>query len=86
MALVELARQALLLAATLSLPVLAASLAAGALVGFASAVTRVQDGALAVLPRQLAVGAVIAAGGAAGLAATVRFAEVVWRAIPALVP
>jgi type III secretory pathway component EscS len=85
-ALVELARQALLLASTLSLPVLAASLAAGALVGFVSAVTRLQDGALAVLPRQLAVGAVLAFGGAAGFAATVRFAEVVWRAIPTLVP
>ncbi len=86
MALVELARQALLLAATLSLPVLAAGLAAGALAGFAGAAARLHDPTLAVLPRQLAVGAVVASLGAAGLAAAVRFTEVVWRAIPALVP
>ncbi len=86
MPLVELARQALLLATTLSLPVLAASLAAGALVAFASSAARLHDGSLAVLPRQLAVGAVLASLGGLGLAATVRFAEVVWRAIPALVP
>jgi len=84
--LVELARQALLLATTLSLPVLAASLAAGALVAFVASAARLHDGALAVLPRQLAVGAVLASLGGLGLAATVRFAEVVWRAIPALVP
>lgn len=86
MPLVELARQALLLATTLSLPVLAASLAAGALVALASSAARLHDGSLAVLPRQLAVGAVLASLGGLGLAATVRFAEVVWRAIPALVP
>lgn len=86
MPLVELARQALLLATTLSLPVLAASLAAGTLVAFAASAARLHDGSLAVLPRQLAVGAVLASLGGLGLAATVRFAEVVWRAIPALVP
>ena len=35
---------------------------------------------------QLAVGAVIAAFGATGLGAVVRFTDVVWRAIPTLVP
>ena len=84
--LVELARQALLLALTVSLPVVAAGLAAGALAGFVSAALRLHDGSLALLPRHLAVGAVIAAFGATGLGAVVRFTDVVWRAIPTLVP
>ncbi len=86
MPLVELARQALLLAVTLSLPVVAAGLAAGALAGFVGAALRLHDASLTLLPRQLATVAVLAALGATGLGALVRFTDVVWRAIPTLVP
>ena len=86
MALVALARQALFLALTLSLPMLAASLVAGLAVSFLAAAARASDPVLSVLPRQLAVGAVVLAGGTAGFAALVSFARAVWTAIPTLAP
>ena len=86
MALAELARQALFLTLTLSVPALAASLAAGAVVGIVATSLRLHDPALTLLPRQLAVGAVLLVSGSAGAAAIVRFASALWSSIPALVP
>jgi flagellar biosynthesis protein FliQ len=84
--LVELARQALLLSLTLSVPVLAAGLAASAVAGLLATSARLHDASLAHLPRQLAVAAVVLAMGASGAAAIVRFASALWSSIPALVP
>ncbi len=86
MALAELARQALFLTLTLSLPALAASLAAGVAVGLVATSLRLHDPTLSLLPRQLAVGAALLASGGVGAAAMVRFAEALWSSIPSLVP
>lgn len=85
MLLVEYARQALLLALTLSTPVLAASLAASVAVGLVAASARVHDATLATLPRQLATAAVLLLLGGVGAGALVRFTLELWRSIPALV-
>ena len=53
--LVEAARDALLLALSLSLPVVAAAAAVGLVVAALQAVTQIQDGTLGHLPRLLAV-------------------------------
>ncbi len=86
MALVELARQALYLTLTLSVPVLAASFAAGAVTGLFATAMRLHDASVTHLPRQLAVGAVLLASGASGAALITRFAWSLWAAIPSLVP
>lgn len=86
MTFVELARQAIFLAATLSVPVLAAGLAAGVLTGFLGAALRLHDGTLAALPRQVAVGVVLVLLGTTGFTALLRFTELTWRSIPTLVP
>lgn len=86
MALVELTRQALLLTLTLSVPLLAASLAAGAVAGLVATSMRLHDASVTHLPRQLAVGAVLLASGATGAALITQFARSVWVAIPSLVP
>ncbi len=54
------AQEALLLAVTLSLPVLAVALVVGVLVSVVQTVTQIQDATLAQLPRLLAVAAALA--------------------------
>jgi flagellar biosynthesis protein FliQ len=61
--LVGLGQQALLLALTLSLPVLAVALLASLLMGFVQSLTQVQDASLSHLPRLVAVGLVLAWAG-----------------------
>ncbi len=85
MRLVDVARQALLLTLTLSLPTLAASLAAGVVAGLGASAARLYDPLVTAVPRQLAVAAVLALSGATGAALLVRFTSELWAAIPTLV-
>jgi flagellar biosynthetic protein FliQ len=84
--LVELAQQALVLALVLSLPTLIASLVAGAFSAVTAAAARIHDPAIAVLPRQLAVGAALVAFGGGGASLLLRFTRALWSSIPSLVP
>ncbi|MEZ4394582.1 MAG: flagellar biosynthetic protein FliQ [Polyangiales bacterium] len=83
---VELAREALLLAAWLSGPALLAGFAATALVGFAASRAQLHDPALSLVPRALAVTAALAlAGGWMGVT-LLRFTRALWGAMPTLAP
>jgi flagellar biosynthetic protein FliQ len=78
-------RDALLVTALLTLPVLIVATVVGATVAIVQAATQVQEQTLTMLPKVLAVGAVLALGGRFGLALCAQlFAEVVAR-IPLLV-
>jgi flagellar biosynthetic protein FliQ len=78
-------RDALLVTAMLTLPVLIVATVVGAAVAIVQAATQVQEQTLTMLPKLLAVGAVLALGGRFGLAFCAQlFADVVAR-IPLLV-
>jgi flagellar biosynthetic protein FliQ len=78
-------RDALLVTALLTLPVLVVATVVGAAVAIVQAATQVQEQTLTMLPKLLAVGAVFALGGRFGLALCAQlFADVVAR-IPLLV-
>ncbi|HEY0382969.1 MAG TPA: flagellar biosynthetic protein FliQ [Candidatus Elarobacter sp.] len=78
-------RDALLVTALLTLPVLLVATVVGAGVAIVQAATQVQEQTLTMLPKVLAVGAGLAVGGRLGLALCVQlFTEVVAR-IPLLV-
>ena len=78
-------RDALLVTALLTLPVLIVATVVGATVAILQAATQVQEQTLTMLPKVLAVGAVLAVCGRFGLALCAQlFAEVVAR-IPLLV-
>ena len=78
-------RDALLVTALLTLPVLIVATVVGATVAIVQAATQVQEQTLTMLPKLLAVGAVLALGGRFGLTLCAQlFAEVVAR-IPVLV-
>ncbi len=78
-------REALVLVAILCLPVLAVATVVGTCVAIAQAATQVQEQTLTLLPKVLAVGALVAFGGgfAMRLCGTL-FAETV-RALPQIV-
>lgn len=63
-----LVREALVVTAVLTLPVLVAGALAGAAVAILQAAMQVQEQTLTMLPKLLAVGAVVALGGRFGLA------------------
>jgi flagellar biosynthetic protein FliQ len=63
----ELLRDALIVTALLSLPVLVVATLVGACVAVLQAATQVQEQTLTMLPKLLAVGAVIVAGGRFGM-------------------
>lgn len=78
-------RDALLVTALLTLPVLAVATLVGATVAILQAATQVQEQTLTMLPKVLAVGAVLAVGGRLGMTLCAHlFAEVIAR-IPLLV-
>jgi flagellar biosynthetic protein FliQ len=78
-------RDALLVTALLTLPVLLVATVVGATVAIVQAATQVQEQTLTMLPKVLAVGAVLAVGGRCGLALCAQlFADVV-ASIPLLV-
>ena len=78
-------RDALLVTALLTLPVLVVATVVGATVAILQAATQVQEQTLTMLPKLLAVGAVLALGGRFGLGLCAQlFADVVAR-IPLLV-
>lgn len=58
----ELARQAIITAGILVMPVLLVALAVGCLMSLLQAVTQVQDGAISFVPKLLAVGTVLMVG------------------------
>jgi flagellar biosynthetic protein FliQ len=78
-------RDALLVTALLTLPVLLVATVVGATVAIVQAATQVQEQTLTMLPKVLAVGAVLALGGRFGLMLCAQlFVDVVAR-IPLLV-
>jgi flagellar biosynthetic protein FliQ len=78
-------RDALLVTALLTLPVLVVATVIGATVAIVQAATQVQEQTLTMLPKLLAVGAVLAVGGRFGMLLCAQlFADVVAR-IPLLV-
>lgn len=78
-------RDALLVTALLTLPVLIVATVVGATVAIVQAATQVQEQTLTMLPKLLAVGAVLAVGGRFGMILCAQlFADVVAR-IPLLV-
>ena len=78
-------RDALVVTALLTLPVLGVATIAGAAVAILQAATQVQEQTLTMLPKLLAVGAVIVVGGRFGMLLCAQlFHEVVMR-IPQLV-
>ena len=78
-------RDALLVTALLTLPVLVVATVVGATVAIVQAATQVQEQTLTMLPKLLAVGAVLAVGGRFGMLLCAQlFADVVAR-IPLLV-
>ncbi|HEY6235993.1 MAG TPA: flagellar biosynthetic protein FliQ [Candidatus Elarobacter sp.] len=78
-------RDALLVTALLTLPVLVVATIVGATVAIVQAATQVQEQTLTMLPKLLAVGAVLALGGRFGMTLCAQlFADVVAR-IPLLV-
>jgi flagellar biosynthetic protein FliQ len=78
-------RDALVVIATLTLPVLVLATLVGAVVAIVQAATQVQEQTLTLLPKVLAVGALIAIGGPFGLGLCAQlFLEAIAR-LPALV-
>lgn len=78
-------REALLVAAVLCFPILAVATAVGTLVAIAQAATQVQEQTLTLLPKMLAVGAMLALFGGFGMRACVALFEDAISAIPAIV-
>jgi len=78
-------RDALLVIAVLTLPVLGLATLVGAAVAILQAATQIQEQTLTLLPKVVAVGALLALGGAFGLGLCAQlFLEAIGR-IPALV-
>jgi flagellar biosynthetic protein FliQ len=78
-------REALVVTAILTLPVLAAATLVGAAVAIVQAATQVQEQTLTLLPKIVAVGALVAAGGAFGLRLCAGLLLEAVARIPALV-
>jgi flagellar biosynthesis protein FliQ len=74
-------RDALVTTAVISLPVLAVAALIGTAVAVVQAATQVQEQTLTLLPKIVAVGAMVAAFGAFGMHV---LAELFWRALSAL--
>ncbi len=79
-----LVREALVVTAVLALPVLVAGAAVGAAVAILQAATQVQEQTLTMLPKLLAVGAVVALGGRFGMALCAQLLRDVMAHIVAL--
>jgi len=78
-------REAMVLAAVLSIPVLTVAALIGTAVAIVQAATQVQEQTLTLLPKVLAVGTMAALFGAFGLHACAQLFDDAVRAIPALV-
>lgn len=83
--LTRLTAETLYLVLLVSAPVLLASLAVGLFVGLLQAVTQVQEQTLSFVPKLVAVGLVLAIGGAWMGSELLRFTHRLWMALPALV-
>ena len=77
-------REALVIAALLSIPVLGVAALVGTAVAVVQAATQVQEQTLTMLPKVLAVGAFVALFGAFGMQACVRLFHDAISAIPSL--
>ncbi|MDE2481670.1 MAG: flagellar biosynthetic protein FliQ [bacterium] len=78
-------REALVIAALLSVPVLGVAALVGTLVAVVQAATQVQEQTLTMLPKVLAVGTCVALFGPFGMQACVRLFHDAIAAIPSLV-
>ena len=78
-------REALVVAAVLSLPILLAATLIGTLVAVAQAATQVQEQTLTLLPKMLVVGAMLATFGAFGFHLCGALLDHVLAALPAIV-
>ena len=83
---VDLALRALVLALTLSAPVLLAGALAAALFGAAASAARVTEPSITQVPRALAVALTLAALGGYGASALLAFTRGVLSALPSLSP
>jgi flagellar biosynthetic protein FliQ len=83
--LTRLTAETLYLVLLVSGPVLLASLAVGLVVGLLQAVTQVQEQTLSFVPKLVAVGLVLAIGGAWMGGELLRFTHRLWTALPTLV-
>jgi len=84
-ALASLVREALVLTALLCLPVLAVATAVGTCVALLQAATQVQEQTLSLLPKMLAVGCAVVAGGGFALGACAALFNEAVRALPQIV-
>ncbi|MGH7728537.1 MAG: flagellar biosynthetic protein FliQ [Vulcanimicrobiaceae bacterium] len=78
-------RDALVVTALLSLPVLAVATATGTLVAIVQAATQIQEQTLTLLPKLLAVGLVVVLGGGFGMELCAQLVREAIRALPAIV-
>ncbi|HVA36984.1 MAG TPA: flagellar biosynthetic protein FliQ [Candidatus Dormibacteraeota bacterium] len=80
-----LARHALVICALLALPTLAVSATVGLAVALLQAATQVQEQTIAMLPKLIAAGTIVALGGGFGLEAVAALFHDALHAIPLLV-
>ncbi len=78
-------REALVVAAVLCFPILAVATAVGTLVAISQAATQVQEQTLTLLPKMLAVGAMLALFGGFGMRSCATLFEGAVSALPAIV-
>ncbi|TAM72918.1 flagellar biosynthetic protein FliQ [bacterium] len=80
-----LARHALMVCALLALPALGVAAAVGLAVALLQAATQVQEQTVALLPKLVATGAIVALGGGFAMAAIAALFHDAVRAVPLLV-
>lgn len=80
-----LVREATLTVAIIALPVLAVAAIVGTAIAVLQAATQIQEQTLTVLPKVVAVGAVLVAGGSFALGLCARLFSSALHAIPAIV-
>lgn len=83
-AVLDLAHQALLIAAKLSLPILVVALVIGTVISLLQAVTQVQEMTLTFVPKVIGIAAVLAFGGGWMLNQLVEFTRHLYESIPGL--
>lgn len=85
-AVLELAKNAMLVAMQVSMPMLLASLVVGTVIGILMAATQVQEFTLTFVPKLLAMGLVMLLAGPWMLRSLVIFAQAIFHTIPTVAP
>jgi flagellar biosynthesis protein FliQ len=83
-AVLDIAREALMVAAKLALPILLVSLVVGTIISLLQAVTQVQEMTLTFVPKVLAIGMVLMVGGGWMLNELVEFTRRLYESAPGL--